>query len=73
MAITDASPALTPNSAATCGSSGSATRTLATEANEAMLSSTMGRTIEGALMGPHEASRAALIKLRLALKNPQHL
>ena len=53
--MTEASPALTPNSCATCGSSGSATRMVATDANDAALRSTIGRTIEGSRMDLHVA------------------
>jgi hypothetical protein len=64
----EASPALTPNSRATCGNSGSATRMVATEANDAALKSTIGRTIEGSRMASHVASRAGRADLSARFK-----
>jgi hypothetical protein len=46
----EASPALTPNSRATCGNSGSAARMVATEANAAALNKAIGRSSEGSRM-----------------------
>src|SRR6266404_2942769 len=44
VAITEAPPAVVPNSPAICGSSGSATRNVAADAKAAALNSTIGRT-----------------------------
>ena len=54
----EASPALTPNSRATCGSSGSAARMVATEANAAALKSAIGRRRDGSRMPSLEPPRA---------------
>src|SRR5260221_2832753 len=69
VAITEAPPAVVPNSPAICGSKGSATRSVAADAKAAALSSTIGR-MDGAAAGSDIGDRLLQPSFGNPIKRP---